>query len=158
MLNRQGHIPTFLLVVAALVLSVAAWMSFLAFEGSLQNADGAIVSVVQNVSYTRVYIHDISYWLLKGAYADARAQGAISLESVSRAFDARARLVDADVGISSTFFAQLRTNQYSISLVNETYLLQVPNVSVFARSSVSVNEITSTHDVAVSYTPSAEDL
>jgi hypothetical protein len=157
MLDRKGHIPTLLLVVAALVLAVASLFSFISFKDSIRGMDDQFVSLIEKTSYTQAYLPALSAWLLRDAYFDAyTGTVAPSVEEVSRTLVQRAEAFDGSTQLNSDFFGKIRSEDFQIVLLNSTYTLHISNVSIFSHS--GINELTRTYSFSVSYTPSAEGL
>ncbi len=157
MLNRKGHIPTLLLVVAALVLAVASLFSFISFKDSIRGMDDQFVSLIEETAYTQSYLPALSAWMLRDAYIDAHTGTvAPSVEEVSRALVQRAEAFDGNTKLNSDFFGKIRSAEFQIVLSDSTYALHISNVSIFSHS--GINELTRTYSFSVSYTPSAEGL
>lgn len=147
MLNRKGHVPTWLLLVEGLVLMLVVWFTLLQAGADLGDKAYSIAAVTVNSSYERAYIESISDALVKRAVERADKQNFES--SFASHFEEEAQKIDVLRTTNGNFFAEIRNHHYEVISRGSGYTLVIKNISsVFMNEQ---NKISSTFDISVNF-------
>ena len=153
MLNRKGHAPTLLLFVAALVLCIAAWFSFLTFNDGIKEKSSEIQAFSERLEFDR-------------AYAESSVRGLV-LSSAREAFesvrgDYEWRFDNALAGEVSRFsvlgnlsgnaLGLMRNHAYKLNKDGENYVFELDNV--FTQTETGSNKAVQRFNVTLAFSPS----
>lgn len=161
MLNRRGHVPTLMLFVVALALCVAAWFSFLTFNGDIREKAASLQSWNERVEAERVYAERVIEGLVAGAARDASEALAASVED-GEGYETRfdrflqvrvARFSDVK-NISGNALGLMRTHSYLLKQDGEVYVFELKNI--FLKIEDGGNSVVQRFDMRISFMPSGE--
>lgn len=136
MLNRRGHIPTMLLFVVGLVLVLTAWWTFLSYDSDVEIKALEISSVIQEMSFKKVYVEKVFERMIGEAIIGADESN--FEETFSDTFEELG--IKRNPGLDfGNFFGKIRNGDYSMVPGNGVYSLTIENV--FVSSKVGNHEL-----------------
>ena len=148
--ERKGHIPTLLLVVYALVLAIAAWVTFLNLNGSFDERHDALAQLSANATAQSTYVRALAPRLVERALARAPQTAGVDFETRFKAsFRDAAVQVDEVSSAPTNLFEKIHNNEYDFFSEQGVYTLTVWDINLVVKSGVS--EITRTFDVVVKF-------
>ncbi len=158
MLSRRGHVPTLMLFVAALALCIAAWFSFLTFNGDIREKAASLQSWNERVEAERAYTEFVIEGLVAGAAREASAASAEDREDYETRFDRFLQLRVARFSeaknISGNALGLMRTHSYLLKPQGEGYVFELKGI--FLKIEDGGNSVVQRFDMSVSFTPSGE--
>ena len=155
MLNRRGHVPTLMLFVVALALCVAAWFSFLTFNGDIREKAASLQSWNERVEAERVYTERVIEGLVAGAGREASAEeGGDYNARFDRFLQTRVARFSEIKNMSGNALGLMRTHSYLLKQDGEVYVFELKNI--FLKIEDGGNSVVQRFDMRISFMPSGE--
>lgn len=146
MLNRRGHIATWLILLGALILMVTAWFTFLSFDGNVVTKADTLHSAILVANEDRYYIQTLTPILVTQSALDASENFEQSFRDILRV---RAERIALTRPLSGNFFTLIQTDDYTLSSVGNSYTFRMRGIVV--ERGVK-DHITQTFDLEVNFT------
>lgn len=148
MLNKRGHIATWMILLGAIILVGMCIFSFLGFNGNF-------VKQANDLQKTRVgflndenYVHSVFELLVSKSIRDASDVDFSS--SFKSKLSENAASIGGDSDLSGNFFGKIRAGDYDVKiLTNGDYEIILKDV--FVKSGYGGNEIISYFDLDVRF-------
>ncbi len=148
MLNRKGHIATWLILLGALVLMITAWYTFLSSNERVESKAQSVYSSVASVNAERAYVSTLFVSLVNQS---TRLASQTDFErSFRQMFIERARQVELFEQTSTNFFQLINEGNFTIIFNDGVYLIRVKGVTIES-SGVGNDRIKQTFDLEITF-------
>lgn len=144
-MNRRGHLPTILLLFAALILTMFAIVSFLNFKGETTSLSENMVSTWKSLDFKQRYVSEslnllINEALQKSVGADNFGNSYLDIDKFKEEFILEAAERDRlDPDLTGNFFGKIRNGDFTLENDDEAYILTFEDL--FVKSILTKNEI-----------------
>jgi len=144
-MNRSGHVPTILLLVAAIFLVVTSLYSFYLFGDKVNDNARDLLQLQIDLEVSRFYVQQVFE-----DSVDMAARNFTTITNFRKQFESD--VASRNLGIKSTlnFFAKIREGDYDV-LDNADGSYNVTLENVFVKSEVGNNEVVKTFDLTVRF-------
>ncbi len=148
MLNRKGHIATWLILVGTLVLMITAWYTFLSSNEKVESKAQAAYSSIASVNAEHAYVSTLFVSLVNQSRRLA-SQGDFE-KSFREIFVERTRQVELLEQTSTNFFQLIHEGNFTVIPNDGVYLIRVNGV-VIESSGAGNDKIKQTFDLEVPF-------
>jgi len=141
-MNKKGDVPTILLVIVALVLSVATLFIMLSFGGGVGSKSAEVSILISGVEFNYNYIIEST----KLIASETIKLGAGSKERFKEIADKRNIQIEGQ----GNFFGHVRTGEFSFTSGGAGHILNVGE-PIFVEFKRGVNHITRTFNLCMEF-------
>lgn len=154
MISRQGHTPTFLLILEGLVLMLVAWLAFFNQVQDIESLDASISAPLSDLAYNEAYVSALLPLLVERARLDSRAASDREfLDQFNEHLAARSEAVRSLSAHRTSVLGLITEQTYSVTPEGELYVFRLADISVIARSGEGgINHFTRTFDLEIRFT------
>ncbi|GEM_PF-1298380 len=139
-MDKRGHVPTFLLLIGAIVLVVSALFSFAIFENNSEELSSEISDMVREVEFKQAYVEKILELAVNEAVLEAEEQDFV--ESFKRKFLSEVASRNPGDDRFGNFFVKIERGEFGVYEEPEregVYSIEIREI--FVDSAFGVNEM-----------------
>lgn len=125
MLDRKGHVGTFLLLVGAIVLVIAAWFSLLTLGNKISGESRGFAQLSSDSGFDREYVERVFELVAKES-----ALKSSDVESFRNNFILISANIEKVHGVEGNFFGLIRNGNLEVEIVEGRYIVELRGVEL----------------------------
>ena len=141
MMNRKGHIPTYLLILIAIALSIGALFAFASFSNKEEIRAQELAEIMAEVNFGQNYALKSAELIGAGAIENG---GEMKEQFMIIAAERELRIESA-----GNFFGKIRSGDFSFTKDGKEYILRVNGL--FAQSERGLNKVRRDFDIVIKF-------
>src|SRR3989344_7828242 len=153
MLNKKGHIATWLLLLGTLVLIISAWFVYLSFDGNLGRNAEAIRGSIVNVAEDSEYADNVMRLIVQRAVDNGDKNDFVN--SLKSAIVERSARVERVSSVKGNFFEKLRKGEFEIKNTDKAEEYEFIMREVYVESSMEDNKVKRYFDLKFNFSSSS---
>ena len=153
MLNKKGHIATWLLLLGTLILIISAWFIYLSFDGNLVRNAEAIREPIVNVAEDSEYADNVMRLIVQRAVDNGDKNDFVN--SLKSAIVERSTRVERVSSVKGNFFEKLRKGEFEIKNTDKAEEYEFIMREVYVESSMEDNKVKRYFDLKFNFSSSS---